>query len=844
MRGAPLHTAYQTNTGYIPFWLSLLFSVGLLGLLVVVAYFPGAADAASLQQQRGPEIRIDEQVFTTVDDWQQGAVNGLIISNNDNGELRLDDEEFRGGFISDPFATSFAINAAGALWQAELPEGTDVQLEIRGRSTLPTGDTAGDEGWGPWRPLVAGDARVQGDENTFATPDVVAFPPDTRYLQVRATFTSDVPRSSAVLRDLTIPYLNTIEGPPSSPGLPRIPINVGPDTLTTPPDFVLRSTWSAARTSPDAERADPRGVIIHQIDATEGITRTLPFLRAVAAYQTRVLNWEEMAYHYLIDEQGTLYQGRPGGPVSLVSRLSGGGTAVHVALISDEVDEPPSEPAQETLEQLLAWLGQAYDIAPTGEHLVLQDGERVTRPNIAAHNQVVPEAPDPGEGLLELLPTIRERADSTTVRSRWYFAESNNLDYTQELSFLNIGDESTEAIIKLFPDGILEPIQRRVTVPAEDRASFSVSDFVSTTNNLSVIVEASEPLIADQTIGLPTDIDSSPGVDKLSRVWYFAEGSTKDSFETFLILFNPGDTPVNAVITYMQADGSQAEQRARIPAHQRLPINVDELLPDAEFGIQIVASQPIAAERTMRFGGDSVGLHNAPGITELSRTWYFAEGTTQAPFMMQLLLLNPNSDDVVTSVTYMTPDGTEATRRYVLPPTTRLSVDVNEFVPELGVATRVESDRPLAAERALYFEPVLDNTDEVTPTDDIVSLTPDYPPLVGTVNAGAREPAFSWRFADARTTNANQFVLLSNPSRGQARVTVEFVLSDGSTSTETILMPAGSRFTLPVHEIHPGEPAIAVVVRSTQPVVVERSLFPEDGIGAGGGTTSMGIPGP
>jgi hypothetical protein len=42
------------------------------------------------------------------------------------------------------------------------------------------------------------------------------------------------------------------------------------------------------------------------------------------------------------------------------------------------------------------------------------------------------------------------------------------------------------------------------------------------------------------------------------------------------------------------------------------------------------------------------------------------------------------------------------------------------------------------------------------------------------------EPAFTWLFADGRTSdNFLEYLLLSNPSKNQARVTVEFVLADG-----------------------------------------------------------------
>jgi hypothetical protein len=222
--------------------------------------------------------------------------------------------------------------------------------------------------------------------------------------------------------------------------------------------------------------------------------------------------------------------------------------------------------------------------------------------------------------------------------------------------------------------------------------------------------------------------------------------------------------------------------------------------------------------------------------------WYFAEGSTQVPFNMRIMLLNPNRQSTVAEVTYQTPDGTTATRRYAIPGTTRLEVNVNEFVPELGIATVVEADRPVVAERALYFTPVGVATGEDPETP--LTLSPENPPLAGTVSAGAHNPAYSWRFADATTQNTNYYLLVSNPNEVQARVTIELLLDDGSRETRSLVMAKQSRYTLAVHDLYEGQEGISAIVRATQPIVAERSIFPDAGPGASGGTSLLGVPGP
>ena len=156
------------------------------------------------------------------------------------------------------------------------------------------------------------------------------------------------------------------------------------------------------------------------------------------------------------------------------------------------------------------------------------------------------------------------------------------------------------------------------------------------------MVESSGELIAERSMALPDDIDNSLGITNPSRVWYFAEGSTDEPFQTYLVLFNPQDSLTSAEITYMKGDGTTARQEVQIEPGQRIVVTVNNELPEVGFGTQIIANQPIIAERTMRFGAANSGFHTGRGISELAQRWYFAEGTTAAPFRMRLLLLNPN----------------------------------------------------------------------------------------------------------------------------------------------------------------------------------------------------------
>ncbi|PDW04690.1 N-acetylmuramoyl-L-alanine amidase [Candidatus Viridilinea mediisalina] len=787
----------------------------LLPLLLLVLAPPVAA------QQQGPQARIGTWTLTTVADWQAGAASGTMVTNNAGGELRLADGQASGSFISVPFKTDFAANAAGLLWEAELPPGTQLSLALRSRITPP--EDAGEAGWSAWYQLESGNTRSA--TGGWASPHVVALPRGSEYLQLRVNLSSDVARASASLRQVSVSYLDSASTFPTfAAGLPRQPILFGPETLTQRPAVIARRDWSGRVAAAQPGRSDPLGVIVHQLDTTLTADASLELVRALLAYQTQVLGWEDLSYHYLIDPEGNLYEGRLGGPTSRVTQVAGGDRAVHVALLNPR-EEPLSPTAQSSLVSLLAWLGQAYDFAPTGQHSVGSAGGRTTRPNIAAHNEVVPTAPDPYGPVQNALPQLRTLADQSTVRARWYFAEGNVSDYSQRLSLFNPTNSPADARITLVRPGAA-PVARIVDVAPGARSDLTINALVQDENALPAIVESSVALLAERSMGLTSDIGGGPGISRLSRVWYFAEGSTEGTNRTFLVLFNPNATSAQATVTYMRRDGTSLSQEVQIAGQDRLVITVGDItqpdgsmpLQGTNFGVQVIANQPIAAERTMRFGPGQTGMHTGRGIATLAREWHFAEGTTEGDFRMRLLVLNPNRHMANLEVSFMGPDGQQELRRYAVPPRTQLTIDANEVVPNLGVSTKLRSDRPVAVERSLHFNNG----------------------ATGSVGAGATAPELRWAFVDGRTSDATYYLCVSNPGYLPADVTVDLRFSDGAIGSQRFRVPAGARYTMAVHEFYPDEAAVTAIVRATQPIVAERSLFP--GGGARGGFTVLGLP--
>ena len=122
------------------------------------------------------------------------------------------------------------------------------------------------------------------------------------------------------------------------------------------------------------------------------------------------------------------------------------------------------------------------------------------------------------------------------------------------------------------------------------------------------------------------------------------------------------------------------------------------------------------------FGGDAQAL-NLPEVTsvylvvsqprsQISTTWYFAEGYVSSNFSEFLTLENPNSQVAYVHVTYLTQPFGQApkapfTLTYTVNPSTRYTVGINNqpgIVQNDQISLVVNSDVPIVAERPMYFK--------------------------------------------------------------------------------------------------------------------------------------------
>ena len=102
---------------------------------------------------------------------------------------------------------------------------------------------------------------------------------------------------------------------------------------------------------------------------------------------------------------------------------------------------------------------------------------------------------------------------------------------------------------------------------------------------------------------------------------------------------------------------------------------------------------------------DRESAHSSIGVTAPATDWYMAEGATAEGFETYVLIQNPGTETAHANVTFMTAEGEVDGPPVTLVPGSRQTVTIADTVESIQVSTRVTSDRPVIAERAVYCGP-------------------------------------------------------------------------------------------------------------------------------------------
>ena len=91
------------------------------------------------------------------------------------------------------------------------------------------------------------------------------------------------------------------------------------------------------------------------------------------------------------------------------------------------------------------------------------------------------------------------------------------------------------------------------------------------------------------------------GADAAATHWFLAEGATGSFFDTYVLIANPGATPVDVTASFLRDDGTVVTRTYTVRENARFSIYVDAIpgLEATSLATTIDSSGPVVVERAM-----------------------------------------------------------------------------------------------------------------------------------------------------------------------------------------------------------------------------------------------------
>jgi subtilisin-like proprotein convertase family protein len=309
----------------------------------------------------------------------------------------------------------------------------------------------------------------------------------------------------------------------------------------------------------------------------------------------------------------------------------------------------------------------------------------------------------------------------------------------------------------------------------------------------------------------------------------FAEGAVGTFFDTDITLANPSGADAPLKIDFLPESGGTLTLNTSAAAQSPLPVSVDSVVANGSPSTVVHSTDGVAlaAERTMIWDATGYGGHGATAVAPSTR-WLFAEGS-QGFFDTYVLLANDNTAPTDVTVRFLLESGGVVNVGITIAAKTRHTMYAGDVLALRGQSFGIDvtSVLPIIAERAMYL-----------PGARLFEG--------GHESAGVNAASTQWFLAEGATGSFFEcFVLLSNPNSSPANVTLTYLLPDGTTIPQNVVVPANSRKTINIERDVDTRLAAADVstsVTSDVGIVVERAMYwPDLSVGWREAHNSFGV---
>ena len=289
----------------------------------------------------------------------------------------------------------------------------------------------------------------------------------------------------------------------------------------------------------------------------------------------------------------------------------------------------------------------------------------------------------------------------------WLFGEGSTQNpFHTWLLLQNPNDQTTLATITyLLENGTTQT--QGLSLPPLSRTSVFVNQVLPNAA-FSTRIQSDLPIVAERSMfRFPGNAATGvSGVNAPATGWFFAEGGLTQqgrAADTWVLIQNPNNFAVNAVITLFDTAGNVQTIERTLPATSRQSFFLNQLTNLSSFGIRVEASAPVIAERSVFLGPEPRAAYATQGASTLSTVWNLAEGSTAPPFTEVVAVLNPNNSSIIANFEFFLEGGQVVTRQFTIGPNRKFSLTVDDIIPNAAVSTRVTTSLPTVVERTLFL---------------------------------------------------------------------------------------------------------------------------------------------
>ncbi|MFH1151400.1 MAG: S8 family serine peptidase [Actinomycetota bacterium] len=409
----------------------------------------------------------------------------------------------------------------------------------------------------------------------------------------------------------------------------------------------------------------------------------------------------------------------------------------------------------------------------------------------------------------------------------WYLAEgTSDWGFDTFVTIQNPNDKSVTARVTFMTEDGPETMDD-VPLPAGSQTVMNPRNVLGSADfSTMVVCLEGEAIAVDRRMtwrgdgAASTEGHCSVGVTGPDDTWYLAEGSSKWGFETWLLIQNPNEQEATCSVTYMIEGEDPTSFEKKVPASSRASFNMADDIGEKDASIKVTGDVPIIPERAMYRHNRREG-HDSIGTTTPADSYFLAEGTSDWGFTTYVLVQNPNATEATVALTYMTPDGPLPQDPFTMPANSRWTVRVNDALPASDFSTRVDANKPIIAERAMYWD-----SGSGEACHDSVGMV---------------APHTTFFLPDGETFGGYEtWTLVQNPNGDDVEVEVTYMTPSGEGNVsfdETV--PANSRMTFDMADAGiSGRAAVRVTSKTAgRKIMVERAMYWNN---RGAGTDTIG----